>query len=248
MAWATSSAGRHRVGERSRGDAEPAQPPDAGGGGERHAAPDAQAAGPDGEDPVPHVRDVGRRGDVEVDPAADDARRYHPQRDVADEVGVAAERAPPAAGDQDGQGDPDDVAERVEKRMSSGPTWKLLIGGLGRYRGSALVTCDMRQRLPLGARRTDTGSFCLRSILAGTLVARGAAFLPSGEIRLRATDGARHLMSAGAGGAARSAVPGPAGAGSAAADPEQAALRARRHGAAERDRRRRRGAEPPCSG
>jgi hypothetical protein len=37
------------------------------------------------------VRDVHRRGDVEVDPAADDPGRDAPQRDVADDVRVAAD-------------------------------------------------------------------------------------------------------------------------------------------------------------
>ena len=42
-------------------------------GGQRDPAPDAQAAVPDREDPVPVVRDVFRGGEVEVDPAPDDA-------------------------------------------------------------------------------------------------------------------------------------------------------------------------------
>ena len=64
--------------------------------------------------PVPDVRDVARRGDVEVNTAADDAGRHDPQRDVVDQVRVAAEGPPATPGDQDRQRDPDDVAEGVE--------------------------------------------------------------------------------------------------------------------------------------
>src|ERR1700722_18074674 len=74
----------------------------------------APTARPDGEHPVPDVRDVVRRGDFEVNAAADDARGHDPQRDVVDQVRVAAEGAPEPPGDQDRQGDPDDGAARVE--------------------------------------------------------------------------------------------------------------------------------------
>src|SRR5215467_3748020 len=55
-----------------------------------------------------------RRGDVEVDPAADDAGRDHPDRNVPDQVRVPAEGSPPAAGDVDRRGDGDHVHQAVE--------------------------------------------------------------------------------------------------------------------------------------
>ena len=70
--------------------------PASGTGGD--AAPDAQAAGPDGEDAPPVRRDIGGRGDVEVDPAADDAGRDGPEGDVADQVRVAAHGRATGAG------------------------------------------------------------------------------------------------------------------------------------------------------
>ena len=93
---------------------------------------------------TPHVRDVGGRGDVEVDPAADDAGRHHPQRDVADQVRVAAEGAR-AAADQDRQRDPDDVAEGVEADVQRADVEAAdrRTGNVLRQRAGA-----MRRRLP----------------------------------------------------------------------------------------------------
>src|SRR6185437_497411 len=106
--------GRDGVGEGADRDPELAQPPGADRRREGNAAPDAEAAGPHGEHPVPDVRDVARGGDVEVDPAADDAGGHYPQGEVVDQVRVAAERAPAPPGDHDRQRDPDDVPEGVE--------------------------------------------------------------------------------------------------------------------------------------
>src|SRR4029077_15223670 len=50
----------------------------------------------------------------EVDPAADDPGRDAPQRDVADDVRVAADGAPPAPGDDDRRGDADQVRQGVK--------------------------------------------------------------------------------------------------------------------------------------
>jgi hypothetical protein len=60
------------------------------------------------------VRDVLRRGDVEVDPPADDAGRHAPDRHVGDQIRVTALGAPAPPGDVDGQRDPDQVHQRVE--------------------------------------------------------------------------------------------------------------------------------------
>ena len=60
------------------------------------------------------MRDVGRRGDVEVDPAADDAGRHGPGGHLRDQRGIAAGGVPAAPGDVDGQGDPDHVHQAVE--------------------------------------------------------------------------------------------------------------------------------------
>ena len=105
---------RHRVGEHRDVGAGPVHPPDAYRGTRRDAAPDAQAARPDREDPPPVMRDVGGRGDVEVDPAADDPGRHRPGRHVGDQGGVPARGAPPAPGDHNRQGDPDHVHQPVE--------------------------------------------------------------------------------------------------------------------------------------
>src|SRR5581483_10059964 len=106
--------GRDRVHELGRVDAVAAQPPQADHGRQRDAAPDAEAAVPDREHAVPDVRDVHRGGDVEVDPAADDPGRDAPQRDVAHDVGVAADGPPPPPGDDDRQGDADQARQGVE--------------------------------------------------------------------------------------------------------------------------------------
>ena len=88
-------------------------PPDPGRGPGRDAPPDAKTAGPDGEDSPPVVRDVGRSGDVEINPAADDPGRDGPDGHVADQVRVAAHGTPPAPGDDHSQGDPDHVHEAI---------------------------------------------------------------------------------------------------------------------------------------
>ncbi len=58
--------------------------------------------------------DLGRGGDVEVDPAADNPGRDGPGGHVADQAGLAARGPPPAARDDDRQGDADHVHETVE--------------------------------------------------------------------------------------------------------------------------------------
>jgi hypothetical protein len=63
------------------------------------------------------VRDVVGRGDVEVNAAADDPRGHDPERDVVDQVRVAAEGPPAPPGDQDRERDPDDVAKGVKVNL-----------------------------------------------------------------------------------------------------------------------------------
>ena len=103
-----------RVHEQAHVRVVPAHPPHPGQRAQRDAAPDAQAAVPDGEDAVPVVRDVLRGGQVEVDAATDDAGRDGPEGDVADQPRVAALCLPAPLGDQDRQRDPDDVHQPVE--------------------------------------------------------------------------------------------------------------------------------------
>ena len=232
--------GRYRVGERSRGDAEPPQPPHADDGRQRHAAPDAQPSGPHGEHPVPHVRDVGRRGDVEVDPAPDDARRHHPQRDVADQVRVAAERAPPAAGNQDRQRDPDDVAERVEADVQRADVEAAdrRAGNVPRQRaGDVRHAPRLPPRDPADRHKVILSQKYLPGMLLTRALPSTPAKPPAGHGRSATADEHRGRRNC------PSAASGRAGARSAAADPEPAAVRPRRHRAAERDRRRRRRAD-----
>src|SRR5579863_3645902 len=92
--------------------------------------------------------------------------------------------------------------------MSSGPTWKLLIGGLGMYCGSAPVTCTMRPRLrPRGPARGHQVVLS-QKYLPGMMLPRASPSCPQRK-RLRATDGARQLMTTGAAGTSR--PPGPGG-------------------------------------
>src|SRR5262249_11524502 len=80
-----------------------------------YPAPDAEAAVPYREHPPPGVRrDLARRGDVEVDAAADDAGRNRPDRHVGNERRVAPVAAHPALRDQYGKRDADDGHEPVE--------------------------------------------------------------------------------------------------------------------------------------
>ena len=104
----------YRVHEQRHARPGPAHPPGPHDRGQRDPAPDAQAAVPDSEDPVPVMRDVLGGGQVEVDPAPDDAGRDRPERDVPDQARVAARRLPAALRDQDRQGDPDHVHHPVE--------------------------------------------------------------------------------------------------------------------------------------
>ncbi len=103
-----------RVHEQRHAGPGPVHPPGPDHRGQGDPAPDAQPAVPDREHPVPVVRDVLRGGQVEVDPAADDARRDGPQGHVPDQARVAAHRLPAALRDQDRQGDPDHVHQPVE--------------------------------------------------------------------------------------------------------------------------------------
>src|SRR6266581_300866 len=128
--------GSYRVGERRETDAMPPQPPDARERPARDAAPDPQTAGPDREGPVPHVRDVGRGGQVEVDPAADDARGHGPQRDVGDDGRVTARRAHPALGDDHRERDSDHVHQAVEVH-EQGPDQGTFMTLLARLTGAA---------------------------------------------------------------------------------------------------------------
>src|SRR5207302_9791246 len=58
---------------------------------EQDAAPDAEAALPDGEDALPlRLRDLIPAGDVVVGARADDPERDAPHRDAQDEIPVAA--------------------------------------------------------------------------------------------------------------------------------------------------------------
>ena len=106
--------GRHRIHDHRDVAAGPAGPPDADQDGDRYRAPDAEATGPYREHAVPDVRDVHRRGDIEVDPAADDPGRHAPQGDVVDQLGVPAGGGPAAAGDDDRGRDADQVHQRVD--------------------------------------------------------------------------------------------------------------------------------------
>ena len=103
----------NRVHEQRHAGPGPVHPPGTDHRG-HHAAPDAQSAVPDRQHPVPVVRDVLRGGQVEVDPAPDDARRDSPQGHVPDQARVAAQGLPAALRDQDRQGDPDHVHQPVE--------------------------------------------------------------------------------------------------------------------------------------
>jgi len=85
-------AGRHRVHEHRDVAATFADPPDTDRDRQRYRAPDPEPAIPYGQHPVPDVRDVHRGGDVEVDPAADDAGGHAPQGDVVHSSG-----SPPTA-------------------------------------------------------------------------------------------------------------------------------------------------------
>src|SRR5260221_12085551 len=79
------------------------------------APPDPTAAVPNGERAPPRVRaDLAGRGDVEVDPTADDARGNRPDGDVADDGSVTARRADPALRDDHSQRDADPVHQAVE--------------------------------------------------------------------------------------------------------------------------------------
>ena len=93
MAWATSETRGEGVGEGGQRDA-PAPAGDPGADpAEGDGAPDAEAALPDGEGPhgVAALAEVGpRAGDHVVDPAADDAERHRPDRDVQHVAGRAA--------------------------------------------------------------------------------------------------------------------------------------------------------------
>ena len=106
--------GRHRVHDHRHVAADPAHPPDADQDRDRDRAPDAEPAAPGGEDAVPDVRDIHRRGDVEVDTAADDPGRHAPHGDVPDQLGVSAGGGPAAAGHDDRHRDADQVHQRVD--------------------------------------------------------------------------------------------------------------------------------------
>ena len=116
IAWATSSARRQRVDHRR--DPDPLAP-----GADHRAdraegdrAPDAEAAVPDVED-LPRVA-VGAEvelvvgGDV-VEPAADQAERHRPDREVLDLAGAAAAGRPAPLADPDRGDDAEDDRERV---------------------------------------------------------------------------------------------------------------------------------------
>jgi len=104
---------RDRVHEQRHIPAVPAHPPRADRGRHRDRAPDPQPAVPHREHAIPDVRDVHRRGDVEVDPPADDSRRDPPQGDIPDQIGITARRPPPATGDDDRRRDAHQVHQRV---------------------------------------------------------------------------------------------------------------------------------------
>ncbi len=105
--------GRHRVHDYRHVAAGFAGPPDADRDRDRDRAPDPEPPAPDGEDAIPDVRDVHRRGDVEVDTAADDPGGHAPHGHVPDQFGVAAGRGPAAAGHDDGHRDADQVHQRI---------------------------------------------------------------------------------------------------------------------------------------
>src|SRR5580700_1342637 len=109
--WATSSAGA--TASMNTGTLAPARrtrqmPPAA------PAAMPPQAPRPDREHAPPVRRDIARRGDIEVDPRADDAGRHRPDRHVGDQVRVTALRFPAPPGDEYRQRYPDDVHQPVD--------------------------------------------------------------------------------------------------------------------------------------
>src|SRR6185437_16004546 len=85
----------------------------AGDAAEQDAAPDAEAALPDGERPPPMVGYLVPAGDVVVDARADDPERDAPHGDPQDEVPVAAEPRPADAGEPDTRRDCDEQHEPV---------------------------------------------------------------------------------------------------------------------------------------
>src|SRR3954468_11228160 len=90
------------------------QAPDPGGRAQRDAAPDPQAALPDGERSPPVVGDLVPARGQEVEPTADDPGRETPQRHVLDEFARAALRLPPARGDPHRRQHGQHVAEPID--------------------------------------------------------------------------------------------------------------------------------------
>ena len=83
---------------------------------ERDGAPDAEAAAPDVQrgDGVAALAEVELPvGDHVVEPAADEAERHRPDRQVADLAGTAAAGDPAPLADPDGDDDAEDDAQRV---------------------------------------------------------------------------------------------------------------------------------------
>src|SRR6185437_9307513 len=87
----------------------------AGERAEQDAAPDAEAALPDLEDPLPlRVRDLVPGGEVVVGARADDAEGDPPDGDADDEVGIAAHPLPAVGGEPDAREDRDEERQPVE--------------------------------------------------------------------------------------------------------------------------------------
>ena len=106
--------GRRGVHHRQHARAAAVRDVRAGQDAEEHAAPDPQAALPDAIGRVPLVAELVVAGDVVVEPGADQAGEHRPERDLEDEVRVAAHRRPAAHGDPGRDHDPGQQAERVE--------------------------------------------------------------------------------------------------------------------------------------
>ena len=118
MPWASSRPGRGRVEELRDVSAGAANDDRARESSEEDAAPDAEAALPHLEDALPlRRRHLVPRGDVVVEPRADDAEGDTPHRDARDEIPFAAHRLPAVAGQPDAREDRDEQREPVHVQL-----------------------------------------------------------------------------------------------------------------------------------
>jgi hypothetical protein len=107
--------GRRRCVEEQRDVGSPSmQDPDPRCGPSGDASPDSESALPDRERPPPGVRSLIPARDEEVDPAADQPGREAPQRDLVDELPVAAYSCPATPSDRDRRENADEVAQAVD--------------------------------------------------------------------------------------------------------------------------------------